>query len=77
MEEVLRQCLATGHPDDKLISAQCLANVNLATSDIIHEVLKNYFDAADELTREQLILALARLSQRTVRDKVHLVTSTL
>jgi hypothetical protein len=56
-----------GNPDDKLIAAQCLASVNLFTSDIIHELLKNYFDADDEITREQLILSLAKLSQRTVK----------
>ncbi len=56
-----------GNPDDRLIAAQCLANVNLSTSDIIHELLKNYFNADDELTREQLILSLAKLSQRTVK----------
>ncbi len=56
-----------GNPDDKLIAAQCLASVNLSTSDIIHELLKNYFNADDELTREQLILSLAKLSQRTVK----------
>jgi hypothetical protein len=29
--------------------------------------LKNFFDADDEITREQLILSLAKLSQRTVK----------
>jgi len=40
--------------------------VNLTTSDILNELLKNYFNADDELTREQLILSLAKASQRTV-----------
>ncbi|CAF4560769.1 unnamed protein product, partial [Rotaria sp. Silwood1] len=65
VEVILRSCVANGNPDDKLTAAQCLASLNYSTSDIIHELLKNYFDAEDELTREQLILALARLSQRT------------
>lgn len=62
--------MTTGHPDEKLIAAQCLVNLNLFSSDIIHEILKNYFEAEDELTREQLILALAKLSQRTVRKNI-------
>jgi DNA-binding transcriptional regulator YbjK len=66
VEDILRLCIVNGNPDDKLTAAQCLASVNLSTSDIIHELLKNYFDAEDELTREQLILSLAKSSQRTV-----------
>ena len=57
-----------GHPDEKLIAAQCLASLNVTTSDVIHEILKNYFNAEDELTREQLMMALAKLSQQTVRS---------
>ncbi|CAF0875266.1 unnamed protein product [Rotaria sordida] len=65
VENILRSCVANGNPDDKLTAAQCLASLSYSTSDVIHELLKNYFDAEDELTREQLILALAKLSQRT------------
>ncbi|CAF2194495.1 unnamed protein product [Rotaria magnacalcarata] len=65
VEEILRSCIFNGNPDDRLTAAQCLASVNISTSDIIHELLRNYFDAEDELTREQLILSLAKLSQRT------------
>ncbi|CAF5170489.1 unnamed protein product, partial [Rotaria magnacalcarata] len=67
VEEILRSCIFNGNPDDRLTAAQCLASVNISTSDIIHELLRNYFDAEDELTREQLILSLAKLSQRTVK----------
>ncbi|CAF4082736.1 unnamed protein product [Rotaria sp. Silwood2] len=72
VEDILRSCVANGNPDDKLTAAQCLASLNYSTSDVIHELLKNYFDAEDELTREQLILALAKLSQRT--NLVHSLT---
>ncbi|CAF3346644.1 unnamed protein product [Rotaria socialis] len=65
VEEILRSCVFNGNSDDRLTAAQCLASVNISTSDIIHELLRNYFEAEDELTREQLILSLAKLSQRT------------
>lgn len=66
VEEILRLCIIQGNPEDRLTAALCLASVNLTTSDIITELLKNYFNAEDELTREQLILSLAKTSQRTV-----------
>jgi hypothetical protein len=69
-EDILRLCIEHGNPDDKLIAAQCLASVNLTTSDIIHELLKNYFDADHEITREQLIFSLAKLSQGTVKKDI-------
>ncbi|UJR26848.1 hypothetical protein I4U23_008160 [Adineta vaga] len=72
VESILRLCIMNGHPDDKLTAAQCLASVNLTTSDIIHELLKNYFEAKHDTTREPLIFSLAKLSQGT--NLVHSLT---
>ncbi|CAF0781907.1 unnamed protein product [Adineta ricciae] len=72
VENILRSCIVHGHPDDKLTAAQCLASVNLTTSDIIHELLKNYFDAKHDATREPLVFSLAKLSQGT--NLVHSLT---
>ncbi|CAF0775110.1 unnamed protein product [Didymodactylos carnosus] len=64
-EDILRVCLQTGSPLDKLAASECLADYGITTSDVIHELLKNYFEADDELTREQIILYLVKLSLRT------------
>ncbi|CAF0885287.1 unnamed protein product [Adineta steineri] len=72
VEKILRLCIVNGHPEDKLTAAQSLASVNITTSDIIHELLKNYFDTDYELAREQLIFSLSKLSQGT--NLVHSLT---
>jgi hypothetical protein len=62
-EEIVRNHLFVRNKYDCYMAAQCLAIDGICDTEIVHILLKNYFDSGEQFTKQQVTKTLADLSR--------------
>jgi hypothetical protein len=63
---ILRQTLESHTLADKYAAARCLAADDICEYKIIQTLLLCYIDSSDQVTREQMLKMLSKLSRKSV-----------